>query len=103
MGNLFVEKKRRIVQFVPKSKRRCCFTHVALICDDTEIQPLMPQVLVGSESTVGAKRKIEPFSAKVPFSLVYLVLNRPCVHQLRMQYGCPKRLSSNSTDLVSVP
>ena len=50
-GNVFVGKKRRLVQFVQTRKRRCYFTHVAVICDNSELQPLLPQVLIGNERT----------------------------------------------------
>ena len=53
-GTVFISKKRQreeSVQRVPRSKRRCCLTHVAFVCDRPELQPLLPQVLVGSERT----------------------------------------------------
>ncbi len=36
-------------------KRRCCMTHVGLICDQTHIQPRVPQVIIGSEATLPTK------------------------------------------------
>ena len=57
-GTVFVDKKRRrgerVVQRVPRGKRRCCLTHVALICDRSDLQPLMPQVVIGNEKTFKA-------------------------------------------------
>ena len=54
-GTVFVHKKRlredEPVQRIPRWKRRCCLTHIAVICDSPELQPLMPQVLVGNEAT----------------------------------------------------
>jgi hypothetical protein len=35
-----------------RAKRRTCFTHAAFICDRPDIQPLLPQVLVGNEATL---------------------------------------------------
>ena len=35
-------------------KRRCYMTHVGLICDRTDLQPLLPQVLVANEATLQA-------------------------------------------------
>ena len=32
---------------VSRAKRRACLTHVAFICDRPELQPILPQVLVG--------------------------------------------------------
>ena len=34
-----------------RKARRTCFTHVAFICDRPEVQPLLPQVLIGNCST----------------------------------------------------
>ena len=39
------------VQNVTRSKRRTYITHVAFICDRAELQPLMPQVLIGNCAT----------------------------------------------------
>ena len=39
-------------QDVPRRKKRCFLTHVALICDRTDIQPLLPQVIVANERTM---------------------------------------------------
>jgi len=56
-GNIFATKKQQggePVQRVPRSKKRCCVTHVGIICDRPELQPLMPQVIVGNEATFKA-------------------------------------------------
>ena len=53
-GNVFVRCGRRPTQCVPRAKRRCCLTSIAVVCDDTEIQPRLPQVVVGNESTLKA-------------------------------------------------
>lgn len=53
-GNVFVSKKRSLVegrQTVAKWKKRCCLTHVAVICDQPTAQPRMPQFIVGNEHT----------------------------------------------------
>ena len=42
------------VQNVPLAKRRCCLTHVAFICDRHELQPLLPQIIIGNEHTFPA-------------------------------------------------
>ena len=34
-----------------RAKRRACLTHVAFIRDRPDIQPLLPQVLIGNETT----------------------------------------------------
>lgn len=54
-GTLFIDKKRpRPVQRVTRAKRRCCLTHVAFICDRPDVQPLLPQVVIGNERTFQA-------------------------------------------------
>ena len=42
-------------QRLPTWKRRCCLTHVAFICDRPQLQPLLPQVIVGNEKTFTAR------------------------------------------------
>ena len=42
-------KKTEIVQDVSRGKLRGCFTLIAMICDETSFQPLLPQVLLGNE------------------------------------------------------
>ncbi len=53
-GNILLSKKRArgIVQRVPRAKRRRCMTHVGLICDRSDIQPLLPQFIIMNERTV---------------------------------------------------
>ena len=41
-------------QKVSRSMRRTCVTHVAFVCDRPDIQPLLPQVVVGNERTFPA-------------------------------------------------
>ena len=56
-GTVFVDKKRRReepVQMVPRFKRRCCLTHVAFICDRPDLQPLLPQIIIGNFATFHA-------------------------------------------------
>ena len=55
-GSLFVTKRQRagLVESAPTNKRRCYMTHVGLICDRTDLQPLLPQVLVANEATLQA-------------------------------------------------
>lgn len=55
-GNILLSKKRArgVAQRVPRAKRRRCMTHVGLICDRSDIQPLLPQVLIINEKTAPA-------------------------------------------------
>jgi hypothetical protein len=52
-GNIFSTKRRLLepIESASLGKRRRCLTHVALICDRPDLQPLMPQYLIGNEST----------------------------------------------------
>ena len=42
-------------QKVSRSLRRTCLTHVAFLCDRPDLQPLLPQVVVGNEHTFQAR------------------------------------------------
>ena len=56
-GNVFVSDRRpkaQPVQRVARSKRRCHLTHVGLICDDSAVQPSLPQVVIGNEHAIKA-------------------------------------------------
>ena len=53
-GHVFANKMKYpdgFVQRAPRAKRRCCLTHVGLICDRPDLQPLLPQVIIGNERT----------------------------------------------------
>ena len=51
-GTIIVDKKRaRPMQNVSRAKRRRCLTHVAFVCDRPDLQPLLPQYIIGNEST----------------------------------------------------
>ena len=57
-GNILISKKRPregAVQRVSRGKRRCYLTHVACVCDRSDLQPLLPQVVIGNESTFLAR------------------------------------------------
>ena len=58
-GNLFISKKQRVVQHVPRNKKRCHLTHVALVCDNTDVQHLLPQLIIGNESSFLVSRMSE--------------------------------------------
>ena len=46
---------REPAQKVSRSTRRTCLTHVAFVCDRSDIQPLLPQVVIGNEHTFQAR------------------------------------------------
>jgi hypothetical protein len=70
-GNVFVSKKQRATQYVPRSKRRCCMTHIGVVCDSTEIQPRLPQVVIGNEATFKA-REMPALRASCPANVILL-------------------------------
>ena len=47
-GNVSIQKPCHLVQQVPFWKRRCCMTHVAVVCDRAEVQAVLPQVVIGN-------------------------------------------------------
>ena len=53
-----VAKRRRggpsLAQDASRRQQRSCVTHVAAICDDTAVQPSLPQVIIGNESVLQA-------------------------------------------------
>jgi hypothetical protein len=57
-GSVFVSRKRMRDGNgrVAKWKRRCCLTHVGLICDRPGLQPHLPQFIVGNERTFAARQ-----------------------------------------------
>ena len=56
VGNITEWKKRgraaEPVTFADRKKRRSAYTHCAFICDDPQIQPLLPQLILASEATM---------------------------------------------------
>ena len=53
-GNIFVTKQSRagLVESATLGQRRTYLTHVAFICDRTDLQPRLPQILIGNEATL---------------------------------------------------
>ena len=43
------------VQRLKKASKRTCLTHIAFICDRADVQPLLPQVIVGNCATFPAR------------------------------------------------
>ena len=74
-GNVFPSKKRprEFANQVPLGTRRCYATHVGIICDRTDVQPLLPQVVVVNQRTVRRRPDALPgLKAACPAN-VYLV------------------------------
>lgn len=55
-GNIFLARADPAVQHAPLAMRRSYLTHVAFVCDDPRLQPLLPQVLIGNERTIPARQ-----------------------------------------------
>ena len=57
-GNVLLSKRHlrghRLVQKVPRGRTRTYLTHVAFICDQPEIQAVLPQFVIGNEATLPA-------------------------------------------------
>ena len=71
-GTVFVPRKRQhadVVQNVPRSRRRRCLTHVALICDRPDIQVDLPQFIIGNEATFRV-RDMDALRASSPRNVV---------------------------------
>ena len=68
-GTVFVKKSggKKPEQKVSRGKRRCCLTHVGLICDKSDLQPVLPQVIIGSEATF-LVRDFDALKASCPAS-----------------------------------
>jgi hypothetical protein len=71
-GTVFACKRRQrdeAVQRVGRGKRRCYMTHVGVICDRPDLQPLMPQFIIGNERIFLA-RSIAALRAACPGNII---------------------------------
>ena len=73
-GNVLLAKGFAAVQHAPRSKRRTYMTHVAFVCDDPAVQPLLPHIIIGNERTIGA-RLLSALRAQCPANV--RLLRRP--------------------------
>ena len=51
-GNMFISKHARATQNISRKSRRSNLTYIAFVCDDSEIQPKLPQVILCNERTI---------------------------------------------------
>ncbi len=49
------QRLRQLTQSVPTARKRGSLTHVGLICNDTSLQPVLPQIIIGNEHTLTTK------------------------------------------------
>ena len=59
-GTVLCRKRRReatreVAQPASSSTKRTCLTHIAMVCDRPDVQPLLPQVIIGNEATFKAR------------------------------------------------
>ena len=71
-GNLFISKEEQPNVNVKQQTKRTYMTHVAIVCDDAEVQKVLPQVIIANEHTIAAG-SLEELRAACP----------PHVHILR--------------------
>ena len=77
-GTVFFKKRKRCAdkeeepaQKADLNRKRTCLTHVGLLCDRTDVQPLLPQILIGNEATFKAGELAE-LSASCPANVVLI-------------------------------
>lgn len=71
-GNIFIGMAdAAVAQNVTRAQTRTYFTHVAFICDQPRLQPLMPQFLIGNEHTFPA-RQMAALRASCPPNVVLI-------------------------------
>ena len=72
-GSIFVGKRKmkEIVEVASTSKRRCYMSHIALICDRSDLQPRLPQVVVANEHTIRV-RDLPALRAACPPNVVII-------------------------------
>ena len=96
-GTVFHQKKRdppseEPAQFASRKRRRTCITHVAFICDRPDLQPLLPQFLIGNHSTF-LQRDLEGLRAACP-SNVFLVRQKSAWNNAALQVIILRRLGA---------
>jgi hypothetical protein len=59
-GTVFLSRGRAGLptQRVAGWKRRCCLTHIGVVCDNSELQPRLPQFILGNERTLKARAMV---------------------------------------------
>ena len=51
-GVVSKNSKGKLIFVKKKSKKRGSLTHVAVVCDDTSLQPLLPQLIIGNDNVL---------------------------------------------------
>ena len=65
---------------MPRGKQRMFLTHVAFICDDSVIQKVLPQVVIGNERAIPQK-KLATLKANCPRELLFVETPQRMGHQ----------------------
>ena len=89
------------VQRVARSKKRACLTHVALLCDGADLQPLLPQFIVGNERTFLVRDR-EALRAACP-SNVHLVRQKSAWNNIALCARIVKMLGAALRAYCPVP
>ena len=71
-GNVFQHSK--VARKITLAAKRTCFTHIACVCDDSEVQPLLPQFFVMNKRACNL-RQWEELRASAPPHIVYIRQN----------------------------
>ena len=64
-GHILVEKCNEVPKKVQKGVKRTYMTLVTIVCDDPEVQPFLPQLLIGNEATLKV-RELDALKALLP-------------------------------------
>ena len=61
-GVISKSSKDKVVLVKKKSRQRGSLTHVAIVCDDSQVQPLLPQFIIGNEHVLRVQdlKELEP-------------------------------------------
>ena len=68
-GNVF--EQSRVARKITLAAKRTCFTHIACVCDDSEVQPRLPQFFVMNDR-VCTLRRWEELCASAPPHVSYI-------------------------------
>ena len=71
-GNVFISRALERIQQGSLGTRRTFLTHVALICDDPDVQPLLPQFILVNQRTLPDDAELAAIQAACPPNVIVL-------------------------------
>ena len=86
-------------QDVRRSATRTCFTHVAIICDNNEMQPLIPQIFIGNASSLKS-REMHALREMAPRNV--WIIACCCAHAHKVVTGGPFASRSNASSFMRI-